>query len=102
MGRIIQKIKAWYRGAYVPPPENDPNSSIIFVSPGHHEQSTSAKVAKTLVQFWVKNWHILFPLVVMASVALFIHFDSNTNAASETKQSENHQITNTNHNASKQ
>jgi len=95
MERITDKIKNWYRGKYVPP-DNDPNSEFVRVM-GHYEQSLSAKMLKTLVEFWLKRWPILLPIIVGAAVALFIHFDSNSNATGKAEQKENHQITSADH-----
>jgi hypothetical protein len=97
MERITEKIKNWYRGKYIPPPKKDPNSCLYFFSPGHYEPSLPARILKTLVGFWLRRWPILFPVLVGAAVALFIHFDSNANTTSKTEQKENHQITGTNH-----
>jgi len=98
MHRIIQKIKEWYRGEYIPPPANDANSGIVFVSPGYYEPSLSAKIVRALAGFWRRNWRTLLSIIVAASVALFIHFDSKS--ASKPKQKENHQISSANHNQS--
>ncbi|WP_461519788.1 hypothetical protein [Porticoccus sp.] len=97
MGRIAEKIKNWYRGKYIPPPENAPGSGVLFVMTGHYEPSLPAKIARALVRFWLKHWLVLLPVIVGAAVALFIHFDSNSNVTSKSEQKENHQITGANH-----
>ena len=70
--QIKEVIKDWYRGKYIPPPKNDPNSPVVFISVGHYEPPLFAKA----VSFWVKHWYILFPVIAGAIVALFMHFDS--------------------------
>jgi len=97
MGSIAEKIRNWYRGKYVPPPENVPGSGVLFVMTGHYEPSRFAKIVRALAKFWLKHWHVLLPIIVAAVVALFIHFDSNSNSASNPEQKENQQITSANH-----
>lgn len=41
---MIEKIKNWWRGKYIPPPKNDPDSQIVFISPGRYERPFLAKV----------------------------------------------------------
>jgi hypothetical protein len=53
---LIQKIKDWYRGKYVPPPKNDPNSGVVFISPGYYEQPLLAKIIGGLCHFYLKHW----------------------------------------------
>ena len=53
---IIEKIKAWYRGRYVPPEPNVPNSGLVFLSVGHYEQPAIAKLLGVLGRFWLANW----------------------------------------------
>lgn len=49
-----EQIREWYRGKYIPPRPNDPNSPIVVISPGHYEQSLLAKCA--LGRFWLAHW----------------------------------------------
>ena len=53
---LIQKIKDWYRGEYVPPPENDPDCGVVFISPGYYEQPFLAKVIAGFGRFYFKHW----------------------------------------------
>jgi hypothetical protein len=53
---IIEKIKAWYRGRYVPPPRNDLRSELQFCSVGHYEQPALAKLLKAVGLFWLAHW----------------------------------------------
>ena len=41
---MIEKIKNWWRGKYIPPKENDPNSRIIFISLGYYERPLPTKI----------------------------------------------------------
>jgi len=67
---IIERLKSWYRGAYVPPPENDPNSRVIFISPGHHQQPALAKFIGIVGRFYLAHWQwiIATTLAVLALV----------------------------------
>jgi hypothetical protein len=73
MGRITEKIKNWYRGKYVAPPDNDPESGLVFVSPGHYEPSLSAKIVKALIQFWLNHWKFILGFSVSVA-GLYIAF----------------------------
>ena len=53
---IRQRLQEWYQGTYVPPPPNDPDSHVVFISPGHYEQTPLAKAVKLLGAFWLKHW----------------------------------------------
>lgn len=70
---IIEKIKEWYRGRYVPPPPNDPRSSLVFVSPGHHEQPILARVLGTIGRFWLAHWKWIVPTIIFPLVGLMYH-----------------------------
>ena len=54
--RIVERLKAWYRGKYVPPLPDDPNSQVFFLSLGHYEQPALAKLLGTLVRFYLAHW----------------------------------------------
>ena len=69
--QIVEKIKVWYRGKYVPPPPNDPNSSIIFISLGHYEQPLLAKILGVLGRFWLTHWQWVIGTTI-ALVAIFL------------------------------
>lgn len=59
-----EAMKRWWAGEYVPPPPNDPNSSIIFLSPGEYKRHWSSRAAHTLVDFYLKEWKWLLPFLV--------------------------------------
>jgi len=60
---LIEKIKLWYRGKYVPPPLNDPNSPIVIISPGCYEQPVIAKILKVIGQFWLAHWKWIIGII---------------------------------------
>lgn len=62
--RLIEKIKNWYQGKYVPPPPNDPNSLIVRFSAGHYEQPVIAKILKMIGQFWIAHWKWIIGIVI--------------------------------------
>lgn len=39
-----ERLTTWYRGKYIPPPPNDPDSSLVFISTGQYEQPLLAKL----------------------------------------------------------
>jgi hypothetical protein len=49
-------IAEWYRGPYVPPPPNDPNSPVALFLMGRHEPHWTARYAQVLVAFWLAHW----------------------------------------------
>lgn len=53
---LVEWLREWYRGKYVPPRPNDPNSSIVMISPGHYEQPVLAKCIGALGRFWLAHW----------------------------------------------
>ena len=57
---MLGKLKAWYRGTYVPPPENDPNSAVVFISLGHYEQPPLAKLLRSAGRFYIEHWKWIF------------------------------------------
>jgi len=65
------KIKAWYRGTYVPPPENDPESPLVIISPGYYEQPLSARILGTIGRFCLQHWQWIIG-TILAIVAIII------------------------------
>ena len=67
---LINKIKAWYRGKYIPPPKNDPNDILIRISPGHYEKPLLAKILQQAGKLWMSHWKwiigITFSLIGIA------------------------------------
>lgn len=51
-----ERLGKWYRGRYVPPPENEPGSPVVFISAGHFEQPALARLIGVLWRFWLADW----------------------------------------------
>jgi hypothetical protein len=71
---LINKIKTWYRGKYVPPPPNDPNSPIVIISLGHYEQPALAKLLRVIGRFWLSHWKWIVGIIIAVvgiAVSLF-------------------------------
>ena len=49
-------FKKWWQGTYVPPPRDDPYSSVIVFSQGTYRLHWSSKVAHVGFDFWMKYW----------------------------------------------
>jgi len=64
LSSLVDKIKKWYRGKYVPPPENDLDSPIVIISPGYYEQPLVAKALKQIGKFWVNHWQWILGFIV--------------------------------------
>jgi len=62
--RFAAKMKKWYRGKYIPPPDNDPESLIVVISPGHYEQSPLAKVLGRIGKFWSNHWKWILGFII--------------------------------------
>jgi hypothetical protein len=68
--QVIEKIKEWYRGRYVPR-SNDPHSSLVFVG-GRYEQPILARALGTIGRFWLAHWKwIGATIIVPLAVAVF-------------------------------
>jgi hypothetical protein len=67
---LTEKIADWYRGKYVPPPENDPNSSAFLVSGGHYEQSLLANAIRILATFWLDHWKWIITSLIAITLAV--------------------------------
>ena len=68
---ITQRIANWYRGRYIPPPENDPDSSVVIISPGYYEQPLFAKILGAVWRFYRRHWQWVWSTVI-ALVGLYI------------------------------
>lgn len=64
------KLKEWYRGKYIPPPEHEPDGSVTIPSPGWYQKPFWAKVTGSLFKFWCANWKWVIPTVI-ALIALW-------------------------------
>ena len=72
--KLIAKIKEWYRGKYIPPPNHEPDSPFVVISPGHYEQPPLAKALRRIVKFWLGNWKwiLIFLITVAGVIAAFL------------------------------
>ncbi len=80
---IKYKFKKWREGEYIPPPPNDPSSTLVICSAGYYKKPLIVNLFHRLWDFWKKTWKILLPLIITAIVALFIHFDSKSTSKTE-------------------
>jgi len=67
---LTERIRKWYRGKYVPPPPNEPNSPIVIVRGGDYEQPILAKLLRILGQFWLRNWKWIITTGIVVLFAL--------------------------------
>jgi len=58
------KIKKWYRGKYIPPPTNDPNSPLVVISPGYYKQPLLAKAIGQIGKFWLNHWQWILGILL--------------------------------------
>jgi len=72
--RISDGLADWYRGRYVPPPENAPDSPIIIISSGHYEQPLLARILGAIGRFIATEWKWLlgFALAIVGLAAKFL------------------------------
>lgn len=66
-----RKIADWYQGEYVPPPENDPHSSVFILSIGHYEKPPLAKAISILIAFWLEHWKWIIGVAVAIAAIVF-------------------------------
>ncbi len=80
--QLRQRLRDWYRGQYVPPRPNDPDSPLVVISPGHYEQPLFAKLLRTLGRFWLDRWQWIIGTTVavlaltVAVLALIVTLNS--------------------------
>ncbi len=68
---FAERTATWYRGKYIPPPANDPNSSFVFHSLGYYEQPFFAKVIGTVWGFYLRHWQ-WFITTIIGLVAIYV------------------------------
>lgn len=61
-------IMRWYDGKYIPP-DNPPDSSLIFLM-GHYDRHWSSRLVHMLVGFYFEHWKWLLPFLVALSSLL--------------------------------
>ncbi len=69
--RAFKAVASWYRGRYVSPPENDPDSTIVIVSAGHYEQPLIASVIAVLAGFYIRHWQWVWS-TILALLGLYL------------------------------
>jgi hypothetical protein len=68
-----KKFSDWYRGKYIPPPKNKPNSLIVRISPGHYEKPLLANLLGILFKFLIDHWEWIIGTMI-AVIALILQF----------------------------
>jgi hypothetical protein len=70
IGNLTSKIKNWYQGKYIPPPENDPDSLVVIISPGYYKQPFLARVLRQIGNFWLRHWQWILGFII--TIALLV------------------------------
>jgi hypothetical protein len=68
---IAERIANWYRGKYIPPPADDPDSLIVIISPGHYEQPFLARLIGAVWGFYARHWQWVWSTII-GVVALYL------------------------------
>lgn len=68
---LIEKLKNWYRGRYIPPAPDDPNSQVFFLDLGHYERPALAKLLSAIGRFYLAHWQWVIG-TVLAIVAIIV------------------------------
>lgn len=66
---VWKKIKDWWDGEYIPPPENDPDSFVWLISPGWQKHPLPRVIVSGVWRFWCKEWRILLPIIAALAIA---------------------------------
>lgn len=61
---LSKRLKAWYRGVYVPPPPPNYDSGVLFVELGHHRRPRLAIVLESVGGFLAKHWQFFTSTIV--------------------------------------
>ena len=69
--KLIDAIKKWYQGTYVPPPPIDPHDTVIIVSMGHYEQPLLAKILGFIGRFYLAHWKWVIGTTI-AVISIFV------------------------------
>ena len=90
--KLVDKIKKWYQGEYISPvviPHSDdpshvdsfdhyakwddPDDSVVVISPGYYKQSPLAKTLGRIGNFWLNHWQwILLFLISVAGLIIVV------------------------------
>ena len=68
---LAERIRNWYRGRYVPPPPNDPDSPLVILLMGHYEQPLLAELLGVAGRFWLRHWQWTIG-TALAVLAIFV------------------------------
>ena len=69
---IVERVRDWYRGEYVPPRKSDPWDRVVCVGPGHYRQPLFARILNALGRFWAARWQWLIGFLV-AILAILVN-----------------------------
>jgi hypothetical protein len=70
---VFARIFKWYEGEFVPY-KNETNSPLYFVG-GHQKGAPSARLARWLIEFWLKDWKWIIP-TGMSAIGLLVAYQS--------------------------
>ena len=71
LSTLRNKFAIWYRGTYVPPPENDPSSSVVFIGRGFYAQPRLARVIGVVAKFYTLHWQWVWSTII-AVIGLYV------------------------------
>jgi hypothetical protein len=72
VNEISGHLREWYRGKFIPPPPNDPQSMVVFISPGHYEQPPLAKFLGTVGRFWSNHWKWIITTFIAVAAGIWL------------------------------
>lgn len=61
---VRHKLRVWYRGTYVPPPDNDPNSHVVFIGCSIYVQPRLARFMGAVIAFYFRHWQWVWSTVL--------------------------------------
>lgn len=62
--RLRKWITDWWEGEYVPPPPNDPHSSIVFISIGFYRRHWTARAVSASADFYLRHWQFIWSFAI--------------------------------------
>ena len=76
MKKWCDALKRWHEGEYVPPPQNDPDSPVIFISVGTYKRPWLARAIDATARYIVTEykwlvWLVLAIAALVISIAKF-------------------------------
>lgn len=70
--KFIKKLQQWYKGEFVPPPRNDPYSSLIIISPGYYKQPLLAKIIKKFINVFCNYKNFIVKAIIGCIITIII------------------------------